>query len=410
MADSKPKPKAATIASLAPGKKLHDGRGLYVFSSKSGTKSFVFRYTFDGKSREDGLGAFKATKGPGPGLTLKEAREAAEEWRVLIRQGRDPRVEIKGKRAKGETEEEAQKTFADAMQAVLANKEKRWRNDKHRAQWHMTLNRYAKPLHALSVADIRTSDVKAVLLPHWHERPETADRLRMRIEAVLDYAIAEGWRRERNPATSRLLNGVMPSRSEEEGKVNHFAAMAFSDVPTFYAKLAASNSTGAKALMFTILSAARSGETRNAVWNEVDFDVDVWAVPAVRYKTKKEHRVPLSEQAVELLTGLYGEGSDGLIFKGTKADKPLSDMTLSAFLRRGKYKDKEGRALTVHGFRSAFRDWAAESGVSFDVAEMCLGHEIGNKTSRAYYRTDLIDERRTVMQNWANFVTKLAGD
>ncbi|AYD01174.1 site-specific integrase [Neorhizobium sp. NCHU2750] len=398
--------------------KVHDGGGLYLVVSPQGNKSFVVRYTYDGKPREDGIGAYRDKVGSKLtlGIDLKEARKTAEEYRVLISKGIDPRVELRGEKPSTGNSEidqaEEIKTFLDCMKTVLENKDKRWKNEKHRQQWHMTLNDYAKPLHGLSVATIAVDDVERTLKPHWHERPETADRLRSRIAAVIDYAIAKKWRTTPNPATAKLIKSVMPERTHEEDAVASMKAMPYLNAPDFYKRISEAKGKDALALRFTILNASRSGEVRLAAWEEIDFENAVWTIPPNRLKRPviiegrpQPHKVPLSAEAIAVLR--IREQSrkledNGLIFPGNKEGRPLSDMTLTAVMRRWKLP------FHVHGFRSTFRDWAADNGASFELAEKCLGHAVGDRTSRAYFRSDLFDQRRELMDRWAAFLTNTA--
>ncbi|SIQ08109.1 Integrase [Rhizobium sp. RU20A] len=423
-------PKTSETGKLIPNK-VHDGGGLYVVVSPQGNKSFVMRYTFDGKAREDGLGAVQTTvKGKKTlGISLSEARNKAQEYRVLVGKGLDPRQELRGETPKAEDDgagddgsatiseaatPEDLPTFRDCMIKVLDNKDKRWKNEKHRQQWHMTLNKYAEPLHDLAVAAIAVDDVERTLKPHWHERPETADRLRSRIAAVIEYAIAKKWRTDANPATAKLIKSVMPERSQEEEAVASMKAMPHVDAPAFYARLAEAKGKDALALRFTILNASRSGEVRLAVWDEIDFDNACWTIPPNRLKRPvniegkpQPHKVPLSDEAIAVLRiqeKNQKPEDNGFVFPGSKPGKPLSDMTLTAVLRRWKLP------FHVHGFRSTFRDWAAENNASFELAEKCLGHAVGDRTSRAYFRSDLFDQRRELMAAWAAYLTSRASE
>jgi integrase len=278
-----------------------------------------------------------------------------------------------------------------------------WRNEKHRAQWTMTLRDYAKPLRSRPVNGITTEDVLAVLQPIWRTKPETASRLRGRIERVLDAAKARGYRSGENPAMWRgHLQRLLPPRQKLTR--GHHAAMPYEDVPALVSVLRERMDISSRALEFTILTAARSGEVFGATWGEVDLKTKIWAVPAKRMKGGREHRVPLVDRAVELLEEL--KPLDGevdprdLIFPGRKAGRPLSNMALNMLLRRLGHGD-----CTVHGFRSSFRDWAGEcTEFPREIAEAALAHIVGDETERAYRRGDALEKRRRLMEVWAEFL------
>ena len=375
---------ARKVESAEPGKH-GDGRGLFLFVKPSGARSWVLRYQLAGRRRDLGLGAY-------PEVTLASAREKALEARRLIAEGRDPLSERKKTK---------NLTFKAAASALIESKRSGWKNAKHAAQWPATLNTYAMPkLGDLDVKVIETADVIAVLKPIWNEKPETASRLRQRIEAVLDYAAAMGVRTGDNPARWRgHLDHLLPKPSKVRA-VKHHPAMPYADVPVFMASLAQREGISARALEFTILTAARSGETREMRWAEIDLENRMWIIPAERMKAAKEHRVPLSDEALALL-GEHG-GDDDLVFgSDTKPGKPISDMSMTAVLRRMKLN-----GITVHGFRSSFRDWSGET-TSFprEVIEAALAHQLKDKAEAAYARGDLLDKRRELMTAWAEFVS-----
>jgi integrase len=279
-----------------------------------------------------------------------------------------------------------------------------WRNGKHAAQWEMTLREYAAPLRRLPVNKIATDDVLSVLKPLWNEKPETASRLRGRIERVLDAAKAQGLRSGENPARWRgHLDQLLPKRQRLTR--GHHAAMGYAEVPVFVKDLRARQSTAARALEFALLTAARSGEVLGLRWLEIDLDRAVWTVPATRMKAGREHRVPLSRPALKVLKAVC-DGCDGeFVFPGQKPGKPLSVMALEMVLRHMKIE-----GVTVHGFRSAFRDWAAErTNFTNEVCEAALAHVIENKAEAAYRRGDLFDKRRKLMEAWASYCTAPAG-
>ena len=275
-----------------------------------------------------------------------------------------------------------------------------WRNAKHAAQWEMTLLHYAAPIRRLPVDKITTEDVLSVLKPLWSDKPETASRLRGRVERVLDAAKAQGLRNGENPARWRgHLDQLLPKRQRLTR--GHHAAMAYADVPTFISDLQSRQATAALALEFAILTAARSGEALRARWEEFDLDHAVWVVPAKRMKAGREHRVPLSRRAHKIVKAMHEARDGDFVFPGQKSGKPLSEMALEMVLRRMKIDD-----VTVHGFRSAFRDWAAEcTDFPNEVCEAALAHVIENKAEAAYRRGDLFDKRRKLMDAWASYCT-----
>jgi integrase len=363
----------------APGRYM-DGDGLMLEVKPSGAKSWVVRLQSGGKRRDYGLGSLKD-------VGLSEARDLARDYRRQLRQGIDPLASRR--------KAEATPTFEVAARAVHEEHKRGWRNGKHGAQWLATLKAYAFPsIGSLSVDAITTGQVRDLLAEIWLLKPETARRVRQRVGTVLDYAHGKGWR---EPFVMAAVNKALPKQPRKTGR---FAAMPFSDVPAFVAKLREGTSMGRLALEALILTAARSGEIRGAKWGEIDLERATWTVPAERMKAGKEHVVPLSEpataifkRAVELRIG----GSD-LVFPGAARGKPLSDMTLLKVLRDMKMK------ATVHGFRSAFRDWCAEeTSVPGEVAEAALAHAIPNKVEAAYRRTDFLEKRRKLMEAWGTY-------
>jgi integrase len=378
---------ARAAATAKPGRYC-DGRGLWLVVLPSGARKWVFRFTFAGRVTEMGLG--------GHGTTLAEARKKADEARKVIAAGRNP---IEAKR-EAERVAAAKPTFGQCAEALLAAKASEWRNEKHRQQWAMTLETYAAPLRSRPVVEIDTEAVLGVLQPLWRTTPETASRLRGRIEAVLDAARAKGYipRNEANPARWRgHLDKLLAKRQKLTR--GHHAAMAFDDVPEFIGKLRKREATAALALEFLILTAARSGEVLGARWAEIDLDAKVWAVPAARMKAGREQRVPLSCRALAILEAVAKGRTGEFIFAGQKTGKPLSGMAMEMVLRRMK-----ADAVTVHGFRSAFRDWCGEA-TSFprELAEAALAHVAGDATERAYRRGDALEKRRGLMEAWAAF-------
>ncbi len=385
----------------APAGMHPDGGGLYLCVKPSGSKSWVYRFQLDGKRREMGLGSLQVVK-------PVEARAEAANLKKLVSAGIDPIDQRKAEkqaaiaeRKSAEVERKrSEMTFRKAAEHYIENRKSSWSNAKHAQQWENTLKAHAYPVIGdLPVADVTAEHVVEILKPIWSTKSETASRVRMRIEAVLNAAKLMGWREGENPAVYKGgLEAVLPPISKVR-KVRHHPAMPYKDAPSFMAKLRDKPSMGALALQFCILTAARSGEVRQATWDEIDLDAALWTVPAERMKARKEHRVPLSKQAVELLNSLPRLANSPLVFPGQRK-KPLSDMTLAAVLKR---MDLE--RYTVHGFRSTFRDWAAETtDHSSEAVEMALAHTIGNKVEAAYRRGDLLEKRKAVMEDWAVFL------
>jgi integrase len=382
----KEKMTARAVAAAKPGRYC-DGRGLWLVVSPSGARKWVFRFTCRGRVTEMGLG--------GHGTTLAEARKKADEARKIVAEGKNP---IEAKR-EARMASATKPTFGQCADALLQAKSSEWRNEKHRAQWQMTLANYAKPLRALPVDEVDTAAVLGVLQPLWHAKAETAFRLRGRIETVLDAARAMGHipRNEANPARWRgHLDKLLPKRQKLTR--GHHAALDYADVPAFIAELRERQAMAAMALEFAISTAARSREVLGARWNEIDLEAKVWTVPAARMKAGREHRMPLSTRALAILEKLAEAKTSDFVFAGQRPGKPLSGMAMEMVLRRMKVED-----VTVHGFRSSFRDWCGEA-TSFpcEIAEAALAHVAGDATERAYRRGDALEKRRTLMEAWAN--------
>lgn len=372
-----------------------DGGGLHLLVKPSGARSWVYRFMLNGKARDVGIGA----AGQG-GMTLADARDKASALRLKVKAGIDPLEERNREVAEALAAAQAAKvagtTFRDVADAYIAANEESWRNPKHRQQWRNTLDAYVYPvIGELPVADVATAHVLKILEPIWKGKAETASRIRGRIETVLDSAKARGYREGENPARWRgHLAQILPARTRLSR--GHHKAIPHEQIPAFVAKLHEREAVAALALEFTILTASRSGEVIGAKWSEVDLDKALWIVPAERMKAGKEHRVPLSPRAVAILASLQPLGGQWL-FPGAKGGK-LSGMAMSMLMRRMKVD------ATVHGFRSGFRDWAAEcTGYAHEVAEMALAHTIENKVERAYRRGDLFEKRRRLMDDWAAF-------
>ena len=343
-------------------------------------------------------------------VPLARARELAARCRLDIAEGRNP---LESRRASQAVERLAraetsnQKTFGDVADALIATKSPGWRNEKHRAQWEMTLNVYASALRPLHVSEIATDDVVAVLQPIWAAKPETASRVRGRIEAVLDAARARGLipTQAANPARWRgHLDQLLPPRRQLAR--GHHAALPWKSVPSFMRKLRQRTGTAPLALEWCILTAARLGEALGTRWCEIDFDEAIWNCPAERMKAHKMHRVPLSPPALALLRSLPRGEPEAFIFPGARPGKPLSNMVMkSLFKRMGEHK------ITTHGFRSSFRDWAGES-THFprEICEAALAHAVGNPVELSYRRGDALEKRRALMSAWAAYCGSLSGD
>lgn len=391
------------IKNAKPGM-LSDGQGLYLYVKEGGAKSWIFRYQLNRRRREMGLGSLT-------GLPLLAARAEAARLKTLTACGIDPLDQKKHALAEQRQAQEAETrsavldgaTFQAVAERYLALREDGWRNAKHRQQWANTLKTYAYPLLGQkAVRDITSADILAVLEPIWGEVPETASRVRMRMEAVLNAAKQLGLREGENPAVWRGgLDAVLPPRSKVR-RVKHHAALPWSEMSGFSAALRDRPGIAAKALEFAILTAARSGEVRHAKWDEVDLGQALWILPPDRMKAGREHRVPLSDQAVSILKAMPRFEECSLIFPGTRL-QPLSDMSLAAVLKRMGFGH-----ITVHGFRSTFRDWAAETtDYAGDLIEMALAHSVGNKVEAAYRRGDMLEKRRKLMDDWANWCCRV---
>jgi integrase len=383
-----------TVKNAKPGRHA-DGGGLHLLVKETGARSWVYRFMLKGKARDLGLG----TAGP-EGISLAVARDLASALRLKVKAGIDPLAERQREAAQAVAAAQeaaiAGVTFKAVAEAYIKANEASWRNGKHRQQWRNTLASYVYPvIGELPVAEISTAHVLKILEPIWQDKPETASRIRGRIETVLDAAKARGYREGENPARWRgHIAQILPARSRL--KRGHHKAMPYEVIPAFTAKLREREAMAALALEFVILTAARTSEVLGATWDEVDLDKAVWIIPASRMKAGNEHRVPLSPRAVEILEAVKPLDKASL-FPADKSGK-LSTMAMSMLLRRMRVD------CTVHGFRSGFRDWAAEcTGYPHEVCEMALAHVIGNKSEAAYRRGDLFDKRRRLMADWATY-------
>jgi integrase len=370
-----------------------DGRGLWLRVIASGARSWIYRFMLAGRAREMGLGSVAD-------VTLAEAREAAREARSLVRQGVDPIAKRQAARSQLRLDAAKAMTFQECAERYIASHEAGWRNSKHAAQWPSTLQAYAYPVFgSLPVQSIDVGLVMKALEPIWQVKPETASRVRGRIESVLDWATTRGYRQGENPARWRgHLENLLPKKSKVR-PVKHHAALPYVDLADFMASLRQQEGAAARALEFTILTAARTGEVLGATWAEFDLANRLWTIPGERMKASKEHRVPLSDPALSILRGMQEMRTDDHVFPGARPRRPLSDMAFLMLLRRMRRGD-----LTVHGFRSTFSDWCSEcTNFPAEVREMALAHAVGDKVEAAYRRGDLFQKRRQLMDAWARF-------
>ena len=394
-----------------------DGGGLYLQVTRGGTKSWIFRYwvvardpatgeplrnatknKVIGKSKEMGLGSVAL-------VSLNEARDRAIECRKLREQDIDPIAARESAKRQAALERAKLLKFRDAAKAYIASHRAAWKNEKHAAQWTSTLETYVY-LHIgdVPVQGVDTTLVMKVVEPVWSTKPETAGRVRGRIESILDWATARGYRQGENPARWRgHLAKLLPARSKVR-KVEHHAALPYAELPAFMAELRQQEGVAARALEFTILTAARTGETIGARGQEINAKERLWNVPADRMKAKKEHRVPLSDRALGIVKSMGGNSKQDYVFPGGRTGKPLSNMAMLKLLERMGRDD-----LTVHGFRSTFRDWAAErSDFPNEIVKMALAHVVDDKTEAAYRRGDLFEKRRHLMEAWSEYCETVA--
>ena len=369
------------------------GDGLYLYVSPSGTKSWVQRIVIHGRRRDIGLG-------PYPAVSLADARDLAHDNRTAISRGRDPVAEKREARQAGLRSAPSIPTFAEAAARVIELRRPTWSNARHAAQWKNTLAAYAHPVIGHKTVDsITPADAMEVLIPIWTSKPETASRLRQRMETVMDWAITQGHRLD-NPAGRSLLRVLPPVKRLKE----HRQALPYAQVPDAMALIRESTADipTKLAFEFLVLTASRSVEVRAAEWTEIDWETATWEVPAARMKARRPHRVPLSSRAMEILeeASCFGDGP-GLVFPSARSGNAASPTTFIALIRR------LGIPAVPHGFRSSFRDWVIEqTSTPWAVAEAALAHNIGNSTEAAYMRSDLFDQRRALMAAWGMFVTR----
>ena len=382
---------------LAPGRHS-DGGGLYLVvdkptpakadgtPEKPGARRWIFLYRWNGKLTEMGLGGLNS-------VTQAKAREKAGQNRAWLADGKNPLVEAR-------RQDPTIPTFGEMSDQHIEAMKSEWRNAKHIAQWEMTMKVYAKPLRGVRVDLIATEHVLRVLQPIWKEKPETASRVRGRIERVLAAAQAKGYRSGDNPARWRGHLDTLLSKPPLLSRGHHLA-LPFADVPALVTRLRTADTMACKALEFTILTAARTSEALGATWGEFDLEANVWTVPAERMKSGREHRVPLTPRAVEIVQHLQAAKISDYVFPGQKHRRPLSSMSMAMLLRRLEIE------ATPHGFRSSFRDWVSEaSSFPGELAEHALAHVQGGKTEQAYRRGDALEKRRKLMQAWASYCAK----
>ena len=393
--------KAKELSALAVSRLRADGRhavggadGLHLRVAGA-SRAWVLRAKVGARRCDIGLGPF-------PEVTLAEARDAAIDLRRQIRRGVDPLEERKQARLHHQAQRQPLATFRSCAEKFVEMNQAGWKNTKHAAQWSATLKTYAFPtIGETAVAAVDTPAVLAILQPIWTTKTETASRLRGRIEAVLDWARVQGFRDGDNPARWRgHLDKTLPPRRRVQG-VTHHAALPYTEVAALIRELQGRPGTSARALEFSILCASRSGEVRGALWDEFDLEAAIWTIPADRMKAGKEHRVPLSPQANQLLRSLQRFDNEPHVF-GAPRGGPLSDMSLTAVLKRMGQTD-----ITQHGFRSTFRDWAGETtNYAREVIEHALAHQLKDKAEAAYQRGDLLQKRTALMKDWADFCTR----
>ena len=392
------------IENLSEPGTYEDGDGLRLVVKASGKKSWVLRFQLAGKRREMGLGGF-------PDVKLKDARSEAVIQRQLLQKKIDPLVEREATRlavAKAVLAEQAKAiTFKSVALDYIAAHRSGWKNAKHAQQWENTLTTYAYPvLENLSAKEVTTEHVLKVLTPIWQVKPETAARVRNRMEMVLDAAKVRGLREGENPARWRgHLDKLLPPRSKVKTVVHH-PALPWVEMPAFMKEISKHDELSYKAMQLTILTACRTNEVLGATWDEFDLEKGVWKIPPHRMKAAKEHRVPLSQAALDLLNGLIRIRGNSHVFPGAREGKHLSNMSMLMGLRRMGRTD-----LTMHGFRSTFRDWAAESTqYPREVCELALAHVRQDKVEAAYFRGDLFEKRQAMMSDWAAFMTQTSGE
>ena len=377
------------VENLGPGRH-GDGNGLYLVVDPSGARRWIVRVVVKGQKNKKGA-PLRTDFGLGGAdiVTLPQARERALEYRRMAKQGLNPRFNAR----------QEIPTFEEVAQQVHIERLPTWKNAKHGQQWINTLRDYAfLKIGRMPIDSVGQPEVMMCLSPIWTDKHETAKRLAQRIKTVLDVARSKGFRSGENPVTAIKEAQALP---KVKAKVKHHKAMAWQDVPEFYADLTTRNAMAAKALRFTCLTGSRTGEVLGIRWEEIDFEARLWTCPEERMKTGEAHKVPLTKEMLSIIEPLRAMKSE-YVFEGQKRDKPLSNMSMLMLLRR---MNVEG--VTVHGFRSTFRDWASEvANAPREVAEMSLSHRIGSDVERAYARSDLLEKRRKLMERWSDYVCR----
>lgn len=386
---------AREVATIKVPGRYADGAGLYLqvsprVGSEGVTKSWLFRFTFNARPKQMGLGSLNT-------VSLSEARDAALAVRKMVQAGIDPIVNRQTEKAASAAKVNLPETFQDFAQEYIRLNGEGWKNDKHRQQWGNTLATYAYPvIGSIHVRDVSKAHVLQILKPIWREKTETARRVRSRIETIMDMAIAADARETENPARLGVLKFLLPNQGKRP-QVKHHPAMPYAEIGTFMASLRKRDDLSAKALEFLILTASRTGEVIEARWDEIDGDI--WTVPAERMKASKEHKVPLSDAAKVIIDALPIIDGNPHLFPGQRKQRPLSNMAMLKLLDRMGYGD-----YTSHGFRSTFRDWAAETtNYPREVAESALAHGNPDKVEAAYQRGDFFEKRRKLMEAWASY-------
>jgi integrase len=377
------------IAKLNEVGRYADGGGLYLQVSPGPTKSWIFRYQIDGRARHMGIGSVDD-------FTLAEARDRARRARQQVTDGIDPIDARQAARDARRLAAASRVTFKECGEGYIAAFAPTWRNAAHRAQWKSTLANYAYPLIGnLAVSDINRSHVLKVIEPIWQDKWDTANRIRGRIEQILDWAAVRGYRQGDNPARWKgQLQKLLPAKNERQ----HHKAIPYQELPAFIAELRTRDYISSRALEFTILTASRTNEAIGARWDEIDIESKAWTIPGNRMKSGRPHRVPLSDRALQILYSTP-RLDDGLFVFPGRAGQPLSNMAMLELLR-----GTIGNGFTVHGFRSTFKDWAREqTNFSNELSESALAHVIKDKTEAAYARGDLFDKRRKLMDEWAAY-------
>lgn len=373
---------ARKIASEKSPGRHSDGKGLYLLVKKSGRKSWVYMWNKNHRRREMGLGGF-------PDVSLAVAREKAQAARELIAADKDPLQE---------KQKTVVKSFGEAADHLVETLKSDWTNEKHLQQWIRTVTHYCKPIRNIPVRYIDTDDVLRVLKPIWTEKEETARRLRARIERILNYASARNWRDGENPARWKgHLKDILPKR--DKLKRRNFAAMPYEKIPTFLVELEKEKGMASLALQMTIHTAVRTNETLGATWREIDLKKRLWTIPAERMKGNVEHVVPLTEGVIKILEVAKMFQNSDYVFPGGRKGRPLSNMSMNMLIRRMGLKD-----VTVHGFRSSFRDWCGDNTqYPREVAEAALAHKVGNKVEQAYRRRSALEKRSEMMLDWSAY-------